>query len=151
MVSIDWRELYASNRAVIERARGAPGELSTGGGAAGGVDDRGLVTALGYLCTLWLMPAGAQAFADAYLAEIIRGGILSVPFGQIEAARAPSAASPMFFAIHALVGRGQKSLGVLPVGRIIGHAHAEPQARRAHGVVARFRHRIDQLFHLGGD
>jgi poly(hydroxyalkanoate) depolymerase family esterase len=27
---IDWRELYASNRAVIERARGAPGELPTG-------------------------------------------------------------------------------------------------------------------------
>ena len=38
MASIDWRELYASNRAVIERARGTPGELSTGGGAAGRVD-----------------------------------------------------------------------------------------------------------------
>jgi poly(hydroxyalkanoate) depolymerase family esterase len=29
MGSIDWRELYASNRAVIERAGGAPGELPT--------------------------------------------------------------------------------------------------------------------------
>jgi poly(hydroxyalkanoate) depolymerase family esterase len=30
MSPIDWRELYASNRAVIERAGGAPGELPTG-------------------------------------------------------------------------------------------------------------------------
>jgi poly(hydroxyalkanoate) depolymerase family esterase len=30
MSSIDWRELYASNRAVIERAGGAPGELPAG-------------------------------------------------------------------------------------------------------------------------
>jgi poly(hydroxyalkanoate) depolymerase family esterase len=30
MTPIDWRELYASNRAVIERAGGAPGELPTG-------------------------------------------------------------------------------------------------------------------------
>jgi len=30
MGPIDWRELYASNRAVIERAGGAPGELPTG-------------------------------------------------------------------------------------------------------------------------
>ena len=30
MNPIDWRELYASNRAVIERAGGAPGELPTG-------------------------------------------------------------------------------------------------------------------------
>jgi poly(hydroxyalkanoate) depolymerase family esterase len=30
MSHIDWRELYASNRAVIERAGGAPGELPTG-------------------------------------------------------------------------------------------------------------------------
>ena len=38
MVSIDWRELYASNRAVIERARGAPGERPTGVGAVGSLD-----------------------------------------------------------------------------------------------------------------
>lgn len=30
MRTVDWRELYASNRAVIERAGGAPGELPTG-------------------------------------------------------------------------------------------------------------------------
>ena len=30
MSPIDWRELYASNRAVIERAGGAPGELPAG-------------------------------------------------------------------------------------------------------------------------
>jgi poly(3-hydroxybutyrate) depolymerase len=38
MVSIDWRELYASNRAVIERAGGAPGELRTGVGVPGELD-----------------------------------------------------------------------------------------------------------------
>jgi poly(hydroxyalkanoate) depolymerase family esterase len=34
MNPIDWRELYASNRAAIERARGAPGEVPTDLGAS---------------------------------------------------------------------------------------------------------------------
>jgi poly(hydroxyalkanoate) depolymerase family esterase len=38
MVSIDWRELYASNRAVIERAGGAPGARPTDVGAVGRLD-----------------------------------------------------------------------------------------------------------------
>jgi poly(hydroxyalkanoate) depolymerase family esterase len=38
MASIDWRKLYASNRAVIERAGGAPGEPSAGVGVAEKLD-----------------------------------------------------------------------------------------------------------------
>ena len=38
MAPIDWRKLYASNRAVIERAGGAPGEPSAGVGVAEKLD-----------------------------------------------------------------------------------------------------------------
>src|SRR5437016_3558987 len=55
----------------------------------------------------------------------------------------------LFLAVHALIGDRQKCLGVLAVGWIIGHAHADSEARRTHGFVARFSHCINQLFHLG--
>jgi poly(hydroxyalkanoate) depolymerase family esterase len=73
MSSIDWRELYASNRAVIERAGGAPGELPTTSTAAGRAQ-RALVhspagveqqTAVPLVCMLHGCTQDAASFAAA--------------------------------------------------------------------------------------
>jgi poly(hydroxyalkanoate) depolymerase family esterase len=71
--SIDWHELYASNRAVIERAGGAPGELPTTSTAAGrakralvhppaGVEQQ---TAVPLVCMLHGCTQDAGSFAAA--------------------------------------------------------------------------------------
>jgi poly(hydroxyalkanoate) depolymerase family esterase len=73
MNPVDWRELYASNRAVIERAGGAPGELPTTSTAAGrtrralvhapaGVEPQ---TAVPLVCMLHGCTQDAASFAAA--------------------------------------------------------------------------------------
>ena len=76
MRSIDWRELYASNRAVIERARGAPVNLPAGVGAPDGSNawDKRTFTAAGKTRrALVHRPAGAEPQTVAPLVCMLHG------------------------------------------------------------------------------
>ena len=76
MRPVDWRELYASNRAVIERARGAPVNLPAGVGAPEGSDawDTRTFTVAGQTRrALVHRPAGAEPQTVAPLVCMLHG------------------------------------------------------------------------------
>jgi poly(hydroxyalkanoate) depolymerase family esterase len=76
MKSIDWRELYASNRAVIERAGGAPGQPPAGVGAPerlGAWDERTFTVAGQTRRALVHPPAGVEPQTAVPLVCLLHG------------------------------------------------------------------------------
>jgi poly(hydroxyalkanoate) depolymerase family esterase len=76
MKSIDWHELYASNRAVIERAGGAPGELPAGVGVPekpGAWDERTFAVAGQTRRALIHPPAGVEPHTAVPLVCMLHG------------------------------------------------------------------------------
>jgi poly(hydroxyalkanoate) depolymerase family esterase len=76
MASIDWRELYASNRAVIERAGGAPGKAQDGVGARekpGAWDERTFTVAGQTRRALVHPPAGVEPQTAVPLVCMLHG------------------------------------------------------------------------------
>jgi poly(hydroxyalkanoate) depolymerase family esterase len=76
MRHIDWRELYASNRAVIERAGGAPGNLPAGVAAPGGFgagDERTFTVAGKTRRALVHAPAGVEPQTAVPLVCMLHG------------------------------------------------------------------------------
>ncbi|MEA2257064.1 MAG: hypothetical protein QOG35_3109 [Solirubrobacteraceae bacterium] len=138
MTSIDWRELYASNRAVIERAGGAPGPLpsasdgaweeqtSTVGGRTrhalvhppAGVDPQ---TAVPLVCMLHGCTQDAAGFAAATLMNEAadRHGFVAV-YPQQERGENPQACWNWFLPEHQARGAGEPASIAAIVRELMG-------------------------------